>query len=81
MGLGLRFFNPRNLKEMINIAKVSDGLDKHMKKRCAYCDMDMGLGTEFPIVQFINHLAEKHPDNIDPKDIESYLRVVKRVTR
>ena len=65
---------------MINIAKVSDGLDKHMKKRCAYCGLEMGLGTDYPVVEFINHLAEKHPDKIDAKDVEAYLRVVKRVT-
>ena len=81
MGLGLKFFNPGNFRAMVNIAKVSDSLEKHMKKRCAYCDMDMGLGTEFPVVEFINHLAEKHPDKIDAKDIEAYKKVVERVTR
>ena len=81
IGLGIKFFNPGNFRAMVNIAKVSDSLEKHMKKRCAYCDMDMGLGTDYPVVDFINHLAEKHSDNIDPKDVEMYIRVVKKLER
>lgn len=76
MGIGIKFFNPKNLRQMVDIAKVSNGLDKHMKKRCAYCDM--GLGTELPIVEFIDHLAENHLDKVDAKDIENYQRLVKR---
>ncbi len=79
MGLGLKFFNPANFRQMINIAKVSDGLEKHMKKECAYCGMKMGIGTEFPVVEFIDHLAEKHSDKIDAKDVESYKKVIKRL--
>ena len=75
------FFNPRNLKQMINIAKVSDGLDKHMKKRCAYCDLEMGFGDTFPVVEFLNHLAEKHPDKIKPRDLDDYRSVIERLTK
>ena len=81
MGMGLKFFNPGNMRQMINIAKVSDGLDKHMKKRCAYCDLEMGFGTDYPVVEFIEHLAERHPDKIDPKDVEAYRKVVERLTK
>ena len=81
MGLGLKFFNPRNLKEMINIAKVSDGLDKHLKKRCAYCDLDMGIGNEFPVIKLIEHLTDRHPDKIDGRDVEAYRKVIKRMTK
>ena len=81
MGIPLRFFDPRNLKAMVNIAKVSDGLDKHMKKRCAYCDLDMGLGNDYPVVEFINHLAERHPDKIEPKDVETYRKVIEKLTK
>ena len=79
MRIGLKFFNPKNMRQMVDIAKVSSGLDKHMKKRCAYCDdMDMGLGTELPIVEFIDHLTEKHLDKVDASDIKNYQRLVKR---
>jgi|TARA_Y100000310_G_scaffold344046_1_gene454778 hypothetical protein len=81
MGLGLKFLDPRNMKAMINIAKVSDGLDKHMKKTCAYCDLDMGAGDTFPVVEFLEHLAERHPDRISAKDVEDYKSVIKKVTK
>ena len=81
MGIGLKFLNPRNLRSMIQIAKISDSLDKHLKKRCAYCDMDMGLGNEVPVVEFVDHLAKKHPDKIDAEDIENYRKLIKKVVR
>ena len=80
MGI-LKFLNPMNAKEMINIFKVSDGLDKHLKKRCAYCDEEMGIGGDYPIIEFIDHLAEKHPDKIEPKDVETYNKIVKKLTK
>jgi len=41
----------------------------------------MGLGTDYPVADFINHLADEHADNIDPKDVEMYMRVVKKLER
>ncbi len=81
MGMGLKMLNPTNYRNMANIVKISSSLDKHMKKRCAYCDLDMGLGTEFGIVEFVKHLAEKHPEQVDPKDIDTYKKIVDKVTR
>lgn len=65
---------------MVTIAKISHSLDKHMKKRCAYCDLDLGLGNEFPVVEFVNHLIKRHPDVIDPKDVDDYNKLIKRMS-
>ena len=80
MGI-LKFLNPKNTRMLIDIAKISDSLDKHMMKRCAYCDLDLGTGTDTPVVEFINHLAENHPDKIATEDIEGYRKIVERVTK
>ena len=77
MGIG-KFLDPRNMRSMIDIAKISDSLGKHMMKRCAYCDMDMGMGNEVAIVDFVDHLADKHLDKIEASDIESYRKLIKR---
>lgn len=79
MGL-IKFLNPRNYRQMINILRISNNLDKHMKKRCAYCDWDMGTGDEVPIVEFVNHLAENHLDKIDAGDVEVYRKMIKDLT-
>lgn len=76
-----KFFNPRNLRSMVDIAKISNSLDNHMNKRCAYCNMDLGLGDEVPVVEFVEHLAEKHLDKIQPRDIETYRKLIKKMTR
>ena len=81
MGIGLKMLNPRNTRTMIQIAKISHSLEKHMKKRCAYCDLDMGLGDEFPVVDFVNHLADKHIDCIKAEDVEGYKKLIDKVTR
>ena len=80
MGIG-KFLNPRNYKQMINILRISNNLEKHMNKRCAYCDWDMGSGDEVPIVEFVNHLAEKHLDKIDVEDVETYKKMVEKLTK
>ncbi len=80
MGIGLKMLDPRNTRKMLQIAKISHSLDKHMKKRCAYCDFDMGSGDEFPVVDFVKHLADKHIDCIKAEDVAGYKRLIGKVT-
>ena len=77
----MKFLDPRNTRFMMDIAKISESLDKHMMKRCAYCDLDLGTGKNTPVVEFIDHLAAKHPDKIDAKDIEGYKKIIDKVTK
>tara|TARA_R100000750_G_C2317183_1_gene84863 strand:- start:69 stop:311 length:243 start_codon:yes stop_codon:yes gene_type:complete len=79
MGIG-KFLNVGNYKQMMQISRLSNSLDKHMLKRCAYCNKDMGSGDDMPVVEFIAHLAEYHTDKIDAKDIDIYKKMVKKVT-
>ena len=81
MGLGMKFFNPANFRNMAMIARLSNSLDKHMNKRCAYCGLDMGIGDEFPVVEFVEHLASQHQDKIAQEDIEGYNKLIKRMMR
>ena len=66
---------------MVMIAKISGSLDKHLMKRCAYCDLDLGLGNEYPVVKFVDHLVDRHSDKIDPGDVEHYHKLIKKMTR
>ncbi len=82
MGLGMKLLNIKNYRGMVQIARISNSLDKHMKKRCAYCtEFDMGVGDDAPVVEFVQHLAEKHPTLIDPKDIKIYERLIKKFSK
>ena len=78
---GLKFFDPRNTRMMVDLAKISSGLDKHMLKKCAYCDLELGTGQDTPVVEFIDHLVEKHPDKIEAKDVEGYRKIIDKVTK
>lgn len=80
MGIPLRFLNPRNYRDMLLITKISANLNRHMRKRCGYCDFDLGSG-DVEVVVFVAHLEEKHADKIDPKDLETYKKMIKKVTR
>ena len=77
----LKFLDPRNTRFMLDIAKISESLDKHMMKRCAYCSKDLGTGQDTPVVEFIDHLAEKHPEKIEAKDVENYRKIIDKVTK
>jgi len=79
MGLLSKFTNPGNMRVMIDIAKISSKLEKHMNKRCAYCGLDLGRDTA--VVAFVQHLAKEHLDQIDQKEIESYRKIIKKVTK
>lgn len=79
--MDIKFFNPGNYKNMVRIAKISNSLDKHMKKRCAYCDMDMGTGDNVPVVDFVEHLASEHSDKISPDEVEKYHNLIKKITK
>ncbi len=80
MGI-LKYLDPRNTRFMLDIARISESLDKHMIKRCAYCSLDLGTGKDTPVVEFIDHLVEKHPDKIDAKDVENYKKIIDKVTK
>ena len=68
-----------NMREGIKIAKISEDLNKHLKKRCAYCeDLDMGFGDDFPVIDFAEHLMEKHPEKIDPEKVKGYLKLLNK---
>jgi len=78
MGLGGKFFaNPR---AMVLIAKISTRLDIHLHKKCAYCPLELGLGNEYPVVEFVEHLKEKHPEKIPEGDIKLYEKLIKRLS-
>ena len=63
------------------IAKLSSSLSKHMKRRCAYCDLDLGTGDDYPVVDFVKHLADNHKDKLKEGDIESYNKLIEKATR
>lgn len=81
MGIGLKILNPGNYRTMISIAKISNQLEKHLRKRCAYCDLDMGDGENTPVVEFVDHLAEKHRDKLDDAELKNYRKIIDKVTR
>ena len=79
MGLLGKFTDIRNMKGMIEVIKLSNRLSKHMNKKCRYCDLDLGSGDEYPVVDFVHHLTEKHMDIIDPDDVKLYEKLIKKV--
>ena len=81
MGIPLRFFNPSNYRAMVDIAKISSGLDKHMTKKCAYCDLELGLGDTYPVIEFVDHMATKHAEKISPDEIKKYKKIIEKATR
>ena len=58
------------------MAKVSNSIDKHINKRCAYCDFD--LKNELHVVEFLEHLLTIHPEKVEAKDIEEYNKIIKK---
>ncbi len=81
IGIPLKFLNPGNVRTMITLTKLSNGLSLHMLKRCKYCDLDLGTGDDYPVIEFVQHLAEKHLDKIKPEDIKWYEKLVKKATK
>jgi len=78
MGIGLKLMNPRNIKDMFAIAKFSGDMDKHMKKRCAYCDEDMGIGGEVAVTDFVKHLRDEHSENVPPDELGKLEKFLKK---
>lgn len=69
--------NPRNLRDFWKIAKISSELDKHMKKRCGYCDeMEMGFGDDVQVTEFVKHLKEKHPEVVAADQMARFEKLV-----
>ena len=66
-----------NFRQQIQMARVGTNINKHMKKRCAYCDLDFGHGNQTPVLEFIKHLEEKHNDKLIPSELEEFKRVLK----
>ena len=60
------------MKEKAFIEETSKDIDTHLAKRCAYCDMDMGIGSEVLVVDFIRHLLDKHKEKILSEQQEKY---------
>ena len=67
------------MRSMTIIARISSSLQIHMKKQCAYCDLDLGLGDNFSVVEFVDHLVKKHSDKVPEGDINQYRKLIKRV--
>jgi len=79
MGLASKILNPGNVRGMLQIAKLSNRLSQHIKKRCGYCELDLGIGDDYPVVDFVKHLSDEHRDKIDPQDIKTYEKLIKKV--
>ncbi len=78
MGILSKLVNPGNYRTMVDIAKISSKLERHLNKRCAYCGLDLGQDT--PVVEFVQHLAQEHPDRLEPNEAEQYQKIIKKVT-
>lgn len=81
MGILMKMMNPRNMRQMINLSKISTEINRHMNNRCAYCDLDMGIGADYPVVEFLDHLEKEHPDKIEEKDLKLYRKIIGRVVK
>ena len=81
MGILLKMMNPRKMRQMINLSKSSNEINKHMNNRCAYCGMDMGIGADYPVVEFLDHLEKEHPDKIEENDLKLYRKIIGRVVK
>ena len=81
MGFLTKFLNPRNTRDMLLISKLSNSLMGHMRKRCGYCEMDMGTGDNFEVIAFVEHLEKEHTDMIEPDDLVRYRKLIKKVIR
>ena len=47
---------------------------EHTEKKCAYCEKQYGSGLGVPVVDIMQHLKEAHPEKIDIKDVEFYIK-------
>jgi len=81
IGIPLRFLNPANYSTMVRLTKLSNTLSLHIHKRCAYCDLELGTGDDYGVIEFVEHLAEKHLDKINPDDIKYYKKLIDKVTK
>ena len=54
------------------IAEMSEDLNRHMKKRCAYCDLDLGLGYDIQVMEFLEHIELNHLEVLEPDKLRAY---------
>ena len=47
---------------------------EHTEKKCAYCEQQYGSGLGVPVVDIMKHLKEKHPEKINARDVEFYIK-------
>ena len=81
MGVLMKMMRPGNMRQMVNIAKISSEIQQHMKNRCAYCDLDMGIGADYPVIEFLDHLEKKHSDKIKEEDLKLYRKIIGRAVK
>jgi hypothetical protein len=61
-----RIWNPVT---QVRIAEISGRIDPYLSKSCYFCKEDFGTGQDVQVVDFINHLIDKHPLNIDKESM------------
>lgn len=49
-------------------------LFEHSAYRCAYCGKEYGSGLGVPVADILNHMLTTHPEKIDKKECEKYIK-------
>lgn len=47
---------------------------EHTEKKCAYCEEKYGIGLGLPVADILNHMKESHPEKVDMKKVNLYLK-------
>lgn len=68
--------NPFKFRKYQKLAETSQKLDMYLAKRCVFCDMDMGVGQDVLVAEFIEHLLTKHKDKLTEEQYGEFHRLL-----
>ena len=72
------------VKHMRHAKKIEEAYQfclKHSHFQCKFCKKDLGLLNEIPVVDFINHMRDKHYEDVDSDEIDKFFQLFQRLNK
>lgn len=65
----------KHSRHMFKIQECYQFINEHTAKRCLYCDLELGDALNVPVIEFLTHLKEKHPEKMESTKLEKWIKM------
>ena len=67
----------KHVRHAQKLEKVWKFVMDNTEKKCLYCNKQFGVMIDLPVEEFLLHIANEHPKEVDLKEVQNWIKLFK----